>query len=700
MTKKELAEKYFNENPEPIQDLCPEIRQHWMGSKGIVFWSNKTGKREQTNLRDAYAIRRIGAANPDVIDVTPRGESYSGFYLRYVAELDAMEFATIFLPVDGRGKDGVRVNWKFTVRMLEFRNDMTVYRKYQNVYCCGPAFLELEPDGKYYHKSVVSLMHTNHNAFLSSKSFAEIKKYDSDFDGHYNYMYWVEDWYKKRFAERKKSDKAKEILSYEMEDMEPEIESGYSVFAKILDNNYMVLRIFRLPTYRNEEGKVTEVTRIFISNKGKVTVVDRGRWGTTHGWEITSASPNIYENKVKMLNPETFTEWNPTKYVMCCVVTEDGQSIDVKKLVNVLRHPIMEQLVKAGYPNWAKVINRDSTIAANLKHYFGVEKETKATLYKLLGVNKNLLQMTELLCFDNGRYGWVTENANIIREIKWLYGRNDISDLSTETLSLIMPVIKEACSYHGLDRVLDTERNYWYYRNHEDREPITDEKRKFFMRLCRIEAKTPNMSVTRYWNDTKQIWGQLIAKPNIDITDFDNVEDLRRIHDALVEYRNAENLNREAAYNERKRQELEQCKKTFEKLQDERIEKYEADGKDFCIRVPHELNEIIEEGNALHHCVGGYVNRHAMGDTNIIFLRKVTEENVPFYTIEVRNNKVIQIHGKYNRWLGNDPEAIPFVYKWLTDRGISFEKRMLLNLGSGYAPSMSNLDETHLYNVA
>ena len=59
-------------------------------------------------------------------------------------------------------------------------------------------------------------------------------------------------------------------------------------------------------------------------------------------------------------------------------------------------------------------------------------------------------------------------------------------------------------------------------------------------------------------------------------------------------------------------------------------------------------------------------------------------------------DKVVQIHGKYNRWLGNDPEAIPFVYEYLTKINAKFDKKQLLNTGTGYNPGRTNLNERYL----
>lgn len=67
------------------------------------------------------------------------------------------------------------------------------------------------------------------------------------------------------------------------------------------------------------------------------------------------------------------------------------------------------------------------------------------------------------------------------------------------------------------------------------------------------------------------------------------------------------------------------------------------------IRQPYTAKEIIAEGKALDHCVGGYAERHAKGATTIMFLRRLSDPMKPFYTVEVDNNYTIkQCYGYKN----------------------------------------------------
>lgn len=113
-------------------------------------------------------------------------------------------------------------------------------------------------------------------------------------------------------------------------------------------------------------------------------------------------------------------------------------------------------------------------------------------------------------------------------------------------------------------------------------------------------------------------------------------KDIRKAHDDLV-----------SVIGKLKR-ELEE--KEYEKRQ-KSLQKYEQEIDEFMFLVPKDLQEIVNEGNALHHCVGGkhYLDNHTKGNTNIIFIRQKDEVEKPYFTLEYKNQHVAQVQGKYNR---------------------------------------------------
>ena len=72
------------------------------------------------------------------------------------------------------------------------------------------------------------------------------------------------------------------------------------------------------------------------------------------------------------------------------------------------------------------------------------------------------------------------------------------------------------------------------------------------------------------------------------------------------------------------------------------------ESKGLMLILPKSGEEIKNEGRILHHCVGSYVERVARGETMILFVRQIDKPEVPYFTLEFRNGKVVQCRGKNN----------------------------------------------------
>ena len=127
---------------------------------------------------------------------------------------------------------------------------------------------------------------------------------------------------------------------------------------------------------------------------------------------------------------------------------------------------------------------------------------------------------------------------------------------------------------------------------------------------------------------------------NLDNTFVLFPKDWKRAHDEVSKEHN----EREAEIEARKKSK--QSLK-IEKRYEETKKKYEFSYKGLFIVVPHNALEIITEGHNNHHCVATYVERVADGDTTILFVRK--EADKTYYTMEVRDNKIVQCRTKFNQ---------------------------------------------------
>lgn len=133
-------------------------------------------------------------------------------------------------------------------------------------------------------------------------------------------------------------------------------------------------------------------------------------------------------------------------------------------------------------------------------------------------------------------------------------------------------------------------------------------------------------------------------------------KDLKARHDQLIEEKRERDLEIEKAGDQKK-----------DKMFCETVEKrgwkyYEMEDENFLLRLPKEVHEIRQEGNAMHHCVATYIDRMVAGETCILFLREKADPDTPYYTMEVRDGRVIQCRAKYNGTMTEEVEA--FVEKF------------------------------------
>ena len=94
-----------------------------------------------------------------------------------------------------------------------------------------------------------------------------------------------------------------------------------------------------------------------------------------------------------------------------------------------------------------------------------------------------------------------------------------------------------------------------------------------------------------------------------------------------------------------------------------RLNVQEYDNGEFSITIPKTTQDIINEGKALHHCVGVYVDKVIRREDMIYFLRK--DRNVPYVTIEVKDKKVTQIEGDMNnRFISKGSPEYEAIKEW------------------------------------
>lgn len=111
--------------------------------------------------------------------------------------------------------------------------------------------------------------------------------------------------------------------------------------------------------------------------------------------------------------------------------------------------------------------------------------------------------------------------------------------------------------------------------------------------------------------------------------------------------------------------------KTFAELK-EKLYALEWRSGEYCIIIPESPEDLVREGETLHHCVGGYASDHCNGRM-IFFVRHARRPERSWFTLNENMNgstvNRIQLHGYKNEYVHGKKLTIPkavieFVEQW------------------------------------
>lgn len=156
----------------------------------------------------------------------------------------------------------------------------------------------------------------------------------------------------------------------------------------------------------------------------------------------------------------------------------------------------------------------------------------------------------------------------------------------------------------------------------------------------------------------------MAAERRMDLTD-----DIVRRNPNMMEYHNRylEEKNREA--DEKRKHSM---RKRFPKIEQDytiNCKRFAWEDEEYIIQVPRNAGDIVEEGRLQHHCVGAsdiYMDQMNKGQSYILFLRRREQPQIPYYTLEVKNNRIVQKYAAYDRQ-PNIKEVDKVLNKWLKE---------------------------------
>ena len=89
----------------------------------------------------------------------------------------------------------------------------------------------------------------------------------------------------------------------------------------------------------------------------------------------------------------------------------------------------------------------------------------------------------------------------------------------------------------------------------------------------------------------------------------------------------------------------------------------------YAIVLPKDIQDLVTEGNEMHHCVGGYRDKVANGESLIVFIRHKDTPDKCYITAEINpiTGRILQYYLAYDRHISK-PEDFEFMerlQKWL-----------------------------------
>ena len=645
--------------------LLPHMWLTWATTKGTFYLDCATGKKQ------IEAPENVGYGKP--ARLINSGSKPRVAYAKYHADIERLELAEV--TIDTTRKEEPK-SWRYVGSKYFLGKDKSVVDEngspatgafYLSQYHVGRNFKDFL--GLFYRIAYPTNV-DEFKKFLGSDTYTVGSGRMVSVVGCWN----IQEWYKTKQKVRgegkqqKLTNKLTEMPVTNIDGMaekypDEENRGWYStgiIYFERLQNGWSVLRVLDYD-YRGEN--LIEKERMYLHDDGTNRIVAPSKDGWVPARQAHTWTRYRFANK-----KEAKEKCNRLKYIIPLV--EDEQSSSMRNvLISILRFPELEQMISLGYNNAALRIARSHTPKADLKYVFGgYYNDKEKSILRKTGLTKH--QMDKYMTRCNDKSSYLNRCAGALLEMRKMFG-NVLTHLDNDSFDEYYDSFFEM--HRGWGRQLFYQLEY-----------MDIDRAKFIKNVIRLGKK--NKDVYTVIDDTLNRYNALNRGTHPEINwYFDSYSDVIRAHDAIDELKRSQDEERRAIYDKREAERLKKQEEKRIELDKER-KKYEYEDDVYIIRLPNDSNEIVREGSLQRICIGGYTTRHALGQTNLFFLRRKSNPTTPFYAIEMDNgNRIVQIHGYCNSLLGNHPEAIPTVVRWLRKNGIKCDEKILTCKAKGYS---------------
>lgn len=426
-----------------------------------------------------------------------------------------------------------------------------------------------------------------------------------------------------------------------------------------LEGSMFVIRMFFIG------NELTEAFRMYIDDDN-IVKCRRNSFGEWVSAKTVNNELYQFAFDTDELGPEFYN--TRLKYYMDILKNESYNKLcGIQFLILLIDNPVIEQLCKTELApfilkNMSRLIRNINSIDEYLKDIFGYYNPKEKKLLKKLGLNSYQFQkVCKLFNSENEFFKESIEDSyfrvNALWECVKLLLKGDISNIDNKTFDTVVNTFFEMTIYdnlsisefkYSISKLFIIGKNINY---------ICDT----YIKLSKIEreSRTKNSYIQPFleYDDFLRMVINLNSNSNLnyDIS-FNDYSELYLKHNEVIEIVNS----------------LRNDVDTDAFKENQKIwAKYEFRDDNFIIIFPKIPEDLVREGIALNHCVKSYIEAVAKRKTNIFFLRKTEEINIPYITIELTNDNYIrQAHGINNSEIDPNSAEYAFIKKWANKNDI------------------------------
>lgn len=309
---------------------------------------------------------------------------------------------------------------------------------------------------------------------------------------------------------------------------------------------------------------------------------------------------------------------------------------------------------------YCPVLNVEYALKLPEYRYSAIDRYRYCDTFKYLRLYEKYPQAEMLVKFGLSEYA---TSVQILRKVgkdkafrKWLINRRNEIRYGGYYVGTLLIAYKTGKPFEQVQKLESEKKSFYRQDGYKNIKGLfkTDKQVTEFMEY--ISAQNTNLSSYSDYLYACNYLGLDMTLPKNRLP-----HDFKRWHDIRIdEYHTAKALKdaeeRKALYAK------------FASVAEKYLPLQKNDKNAFVVVIARSPQDLIREGDFLHHCVGrmNYDQKFAREESLIFFVRNIAEPDTPFVTVEysLRNKKVLQCYGEHDT--RPDDNVLEFVNKkWL-----------------------------------